>query len=154
MKARHKRFGFLLAGMVILGLAAYLVLNALNKNLSYFFSPTQVLNNEAPAGHVFRLGGLVTPGSLQRGEDLTINFIVTDNAKDVPVQYTGILPDLFQEGQGVITQGKMSAGGVFMADQVLAKHDENYMPPEVADALEQSHQEGVQNMIEQQQQVQ
>ncbi|MEA3292854.1 MAG: cytochrome c maturation protein CcmE [Pseudomonadota bacterium] len=154
MKARHKRLGFLLAGMVILGLAAYLVLNALNKNLSYFFSPTQVLNNEAPAGHVFRLGGLVTPGSLQRGDDLTVNFIVTDNARDVPVQYTGILPDLFQEGQGVIAQGKMNTGGVFVADEVLAKHDENYMPPEVADALEQSHQEGVQNMIEQQQQAQ
>ncbi len=142
MKARHKRFGFLLVGLVGLGLASWLVLNALDNNLSYFFSPTEVAENKAPGDHVFRLGGLVESGSLQRGQELTVRFVVTDNANKVNVEYTGILPDLFQEGQGVIAQGRMS-DGVFVADEVLAKHDENYMPPEVADALEKSHNAGV-----------
>ncbi|PLY17069.1 MAG: cytochrome c maturation protein CcmE [Sedimenticola sp.] len=139
MKARHKRLGFVLAGLVGLGLATWLVMNALENNLSYFFSPTEVAGNKAPKDHVFRLGGLVQPGSLQRGQELTIRFTVTDNAHNVNVAYTGILPDLFQEGQGVIAQGRMGADGVFVADEVLAKHDENYMPPEVADALQKSH---------------
>ncbi len=149
MKARHKRFGFLIAGMVGLGVAAWLVLNALDSNLSYFFSPTEVTQNKAPDNHVFRLGGLVETGSLRRGEELTVRFAVTDNANRVNVEYTGILPDLFQEGQGVIAQGRMGGSGVFVADEVLAKHDENYMPPEVADALGKAHAEGVTGMNKQ-----
>ena len=143
MKARHKRFGFLLVGLAGLGLAAWLLLNALDSNLSYFFSPTEVAQNKAPADHVYRLGGLVEAGSLRRGQELTVRFTVSDNANRVKVQYTGILPDLFAEGQGVIAQGRMGPDGVFVADEVLAKHDENYMPPEVADALQKAHDEGV-----------
>jgi len=143
VKARHKRFGFLAIGLVGLGLASWLVLNALDDNLSYFFSPTEVLDGKAPADHRFRLGGLVLPGTLERGQELTVRFVVSDNAKQVKVAYTGILPDLFKEGQGVIAQGKMGPDGVFVADEVLAKHDENYMPPEVAKSLKQSHQDGV-----------
>ncbi len=146
MKARHKRLGFLLAGLVGLGLASWLVLNALDSNLSYFFSPTEVVQNKAPADHVFRIGGLVESGSLQRGQELTVRFMVTDNANRVKVEYTGILPDLFQEGQGVIAQGRLGPNGVFVADEVLAKHDENYMPPEVADALQKGHEQGVTGM--------
>jgi len=146
MKARHKRLGFLLVGLLVLGLAAVLVFKALDRNLSYFYSPTEVIENQAPANHVFRLGGLVRPGSLQREEGLTVRFVVTDNANEVVVHYTGILPDLFAEGQGVIAQGKLGAGGVFVADEVLAKHDETYMPPEVAEALEKGHQAGVEKM--------
>jgi len=146
MKARHKRLGFLLAGLVGLGVASWLVLNALDSNLSYFFSPTEVTQNKAPADHVFRLGGLVESGSLQRGQEMTVRFVVTDNANKVKVEYTGILPDLFQEGQGVIAQGRLGPNGVFVADEVLAKHDENYMPPEVADALQKGHEEGVAGM--------
>ena len=153
MKRRHKRLGFVVAGLAILAVAAVLVLKALNQNLSYFFSPTEIYNNEAPTGRTIRVGGLVTPGSLKRGEGLTVNFVVTDNTREIPVQYSGILPDLFQEGQGVIAQGRME-DGVFVAEEVLAKHDENYMPPEVAEALEKGHQEGVQKMIEGGQQVQ
>ena len=149
MKARHKRFGFLIAGMVGLGVATWLVLNALDSNLSYFFSPTEVAQNKAPGNHVFRLGGLVETGSLRRGEELTVRFAVTDNANRVNVEYTGILPDLFQEGQGVIAQGRMGNSGVFVADEVLAKHDENYMPPEVAEALGKAHAEGVAGMNKQ-----
>lgn len=148
MKARHKRFGFILAGLVVLGLATMLVLQALDSNLSYFFSPTEVVEHKAPDNHVFRLGGLVEVGSVKRGEELTVRFAVTDNAHSVDVAYTGILPDLFQEGQGVIAQGRMGPSGVFIADEVLAKHDENYMPPEVAEALEKGHQEGVKNAAE------
>ena len=146
MKARHKRLGFLLAGLAGLGVASWLVLNALDSNLSYFFSPTEVTQNKAPADHVFRIGGLVEAGSLERGQEMTVRFVVTDNANKVNVEYTGILPDLFQEGQGVIAQGRLGPDGVFVADEVLAKHDENYMPPEVADALQKSHEEGVAGM--------
>ena len=135
MKARHKRFAIISSGIAVLALAAALVINALGNNLSYFFSPTEVAENKAPQGHTFRLGGLVEPGSLQRGQELTAHFVVTDNRNRVTVSYTGILPDLFKEGQGVITQGRMREDGVFVADEVLAKHDENYMPPEVAEAL-------------------
>ena len=135
MKARHKRLGFLAAGLVGLGLASWLVFNALDSNLSYFFSPTDIAQDKAPKDHVFRIGGLVAKGSLQRGEELTVRFDVTDTAYSTKVAYTGILPDLFDEGQGVIAQGKMGPDGVFIADEVLAKHDENYMPPEVTDAL-------------------
>ncbi len=146
MKARHKRFTLLAAGLAGLGLATALVLNALENNMSYFFDASQVVQGEAPAGHVFRLGGLVKPGSLQRGEELTVRFIVTDNAEEVPVAYTGILPDLFDEGQGVIAQGRLGSDGAFVAEEVLAKHDENYMAPEVAASMKQQHVEGVQNM--------
>jgi cytochrome c-type biogenesis protein CcmE len=137
VKARHKRFGFIVAGLAALGVATYLVLTALEGNLSYFFSPTEVAEGKAPADHVFRLGGLVESGSVQREDgSLTVNFVVTDMAQRVAVAYEGILPDLFAEGQGVIAQGKLGADNVFVADEVLAKHDENYMPPEVAEALE------------------
>ena len=135
MKARHKRLGFLVVGLTILGVAAVMVFRALDSNLSYFYSASQVVSNEAPKDHVFRLGGMVVNGSLQRGEGLTVHFTVTDNAHNVNVQYTGILPDLFQEGQGVIAQGKLNSNGVFIADEVLAKHDETYMPPEVAESM-------------------
>ncbi|WP_456376871.1 cytochrome c maturation protein CcmE [Thiolapillus sp.] len=146
MKARHKRLGFLLVGLVVLGAASWLVFNALGSNLSYFFSPTEVAEDKVPTDHVFRLGGLVKPGSVERGEELTVRFDVTDNAHTVKVAYTGILPDLFKEGQGVIAQGRMDSDGVFVAEEVLAKHDENYMSPEVADALEKAHQKGIDDM--------
>ena len=137
MKARQQRFALIVIGLAILGLATYLVLNALGGNLSYFFSPTEVTEGKAPDGHVFRLGGMVEAGSVQRATgDLTVNFVVTDHNKTVPVAYEGILPDLFAEGQGVIAQGKLGADGTFIADEVLAKHDENYMPPEVAAAMD------------------
>jgi len=149
MKARQKRLGFVVLGLLALGIITALVLNALKGNLSYFFSPTEVVEGKAPDNHVFRLGGLVVAGSLERGnQDLSVRFLVTDNAHNVPVTYTGILPDLFKEGQGVIAQGKMDADGVFMADEVLAKHDENYMPPEVAEALDKAHQEGIAQQAE------
>ena len=135
MKARHKRLGFLVVGLTVLGVAAVLVFRALDSNLSYFYSASEVVHNQAPKDHVFRLGGMVVDGSLKRAEGLTVNFTVTDNASNVNVQYTGILPDLFQEGQGVIAQGKLDSDGVFIADEVLAKHDETYMPPEVADSM-------------------
>jgi len=149
MKARQKRLLFVVVGLVGLGVITTLVLSALKGNLSSFFSPSQVVAGEAPADHLFRLGGLVQPGSVDKGaaedgsRDLLVRFVVTDNAREVPVVYKGILPDLFQEGQGVIAQGKLDAEGVFQAAEVLAKHDENYMPPEVAEALEKAHQEGV-----------
>ena len=139
MKARHKRLSFLTAGLVGLGLASWLVFNALDSNLSYFFSPSDVAGNKAPSDHVYRLGGMVENGSLERGQELTVRFAVTDTAHSVKVAYTGILPDLFAEGQGVIAQGRMGPDGVFVADEVLAKHDENYMPPEVADAIDKAH---------------
>ena len=136
MKPRHKRALAILAGVATLGVATALVLNAFQSNLVFFFSPTQVAAKEAPRDRAFRVGGLVEAGSLQRDTNgLTVRFIVTDTAKTVPVTYTGMLPDLFQEGKGVVAQGKLGPDGVFMADQVLAKHDENYMPPEAAEAL-------------------
>jgi cytochrome c-type biogenesis protein CcmE len=138
MKARHKRFGFLLIGMAGLALVSWLIFNALGSNISYFFSPSDIAANKAPPGHLIRLGGLVKEGSLERGKELTIRFVVTDKTHDVDVAYTGILPDLFAEGQGVVAQGRMGRGGVFVAEQVLAKHDENYMAPEVAEALDEA----------------
>lgn len=137
MKARHKRLGIVVVGLAAIGLVTVLVLNALEGNLSYFFSPTEVAEGKAPADHVFRLGGLVENGSVRREEgDLTVNFVVTDMAQRITVAYSGILPDLFAEGQGVIAQGRLGADNVFVAEEVLAKHDETYMPPEVASALE------------------
>ena len=127
----------IVAGVAVLGIALTLVFKAFNSNMVFFFSPSDVQAQKAPVDRAFRLGGLVEEGSLQREDDgLTVHFKVTDNAKTIPVVFTGILPDLFREGQGVVAQGKLSNEGVFMASEVLAKHDETYMPPEVADALE------------------
>jgi cytochrome c-type biogenesis protein CcmE len=137
MKPRTKRALAIVAGLATLGVATALVLKAFQSNLVFFFSPSQVAANEAPKDRAFRVGGLVEVGSLQRDPNgLTVRFVVTDTAKTVPVTYTGMLPDLFQEGKGVVAQGKLRADGVFVAEQVLAKHDENYMPPEAAEALE------------------
>ena len=136
MKPRSKRLIAIASGLAALGVATALVLNAFNSNLVFFFSPTQVAANEAPQGRSFRIGGLVEQGSIQReAKGLTTRFVVTDLAKTIPVTYTGLLPDLFKEGKGVVAQGKLGADGIFRADQVLAKHDENYMPPEAATAL-------------------
>jgi cytochrome c-type biogenesis protein CcmE len=136
MKPRQKRLMFIVAGVAGVGLAAALVLSALKSNVSLYFTPTQVMNKEAPQGRSFRIGGLVEIGSVQREKDgLTVNFVITDMVKSMPVIYKGILPDLFKEGKGVVAQGKMEADGIMHADEVLAKHDENYMPPEAADAL-------------------
>lgn len=137
MKPRHKRLAFIVGGLAGLGIASALVLNAFQSNMVFFFSPSQVTSNEAPKDRSFRLGGLVEEGSLKRADDgLTVNFVVTDNLEKINVTYTGILPDLFREGQGVVAQGRIGSSGQFLADEVLAKHDENYMPPEVAEALE------------------
>jgi cytochrome c-type biogenesis protein CcmE len=136
MKPRHKRLALIVGGLAIIGVAAALVLNAFQNNLVFFFSPTQVAAKEAPTQKAFRIGGLVQQGSVTREDDgLTVRFVVTDLANSMPVVYKGILPDLFKEGKGVVAQGHLGADGVFRADQVLAKHDENYMPPEAADAL-------------------
>ncbi len=139
MKARHKRGLLIAAGVVMLAVAAGLVLSAFQKNLVFFFTPSQVVAREVPVGKPFRIGGMVAERSLQREPDgLTVRFVVTDTVKSVPVMYTGILPDLFKEGQGVVAQGKVGDDGVFVATEVLAKHDENYMPPEAAHAVEQA----------------
>lgn len=139
MKARQKRMVLVALAVVGVGLAAFLAINALQSNIAYFFSPTQVLAGEAPKETLFRLGGLVKADTLHRQEDgLTVAFVVTDTAQEVTVNYTGILPDLFGEGQGVVAKGRLGENGVFIAEEVLAKHDESYMPPEVADALEEA----------------
>ena len=136
MKPRHKRLAVIGVGLAGLGIAAALVLNAFQNNLVFFFSPTQVAAREAPLQKNFRVGGLVQEKSLKREDDgLTVSFVVTDLANSMTVVYKGILPDLFKEGKGVVAQGQLGADGIFHADQVLAKHDENYMPPEAADAL-------------------
>ena len=139
MKPRHKRIVLIFAGLAILGVASALVLNAFQSNLVFFFTPTQVMAKEAPLNKNFRIGGMVEQGSLKRLPDgLTVEFRVTDTARTMPVVYQGILPDLFKEGKGVVAQGKLSEDGVFHANQVLAKHDENYMPPDAAHAIEQA----------------
>ena len=143
MKARHRRFAWIGAGLAALAVAVGLVLNAFQSNLVFFFSPSQVLAKEAPVGRPFRIGGLVESGSLKRDPgSLSIHFVVTDTVQKVPVSYTGLLPDLFKEGKGVVAQGTLGTDGVFRATEVLAKHDENYMPPEAAAALEQAHKGG------------
>ena len=134
MKPRHKRLAFVAIALVGIGLIATLVLSAFRSNLVFFFTPTQIAANEAPKGRAFRVGGLVGPGSLKR-DGTTVHFVVTDNVKSVNVSYTGILPDLFKEGKGVVAQGTLETDGTFHAAEVLAKHDENYMPPEAGDAL-------------------
>ena len=127
------------AGLAALGIAAALVLNAFQSNLVFFFSPSQVVADEAPKGKTFRIGGMVETGSVKRQDDgLTVRFRVTDTAHTIPVVYTGILPDLFKEGKGVVAQGRLTHDGVFEASEVLAKHDENYMPPQAAHAVEQA----------------
>jgi cytochrome c-type biogenesis protein CcmE len=139
MKARHRRFAWIGAGLATLGVAAALVLNAFQSNLVFFFTPSQVLAKEAPQSRAFRIGGLVESGSLQRDPNsLTVRFRVTDTAQTIPVTYTGLLPDLFKEGKGVVAQGSLGADGAFHATEVLAKHDENYMPPEAKQAIEQA----------------
>ena len=137
MKRRHKRIGFIVIALVSLSIAAYLVASAFRNNLVFFFSPTQVAAKEAPVNRTFRVGGLVQEGTLKRDPDgLTVRFTVTDTAQSIPVVYKGILPDLFKEGRGCVAQGKLSSDGVFQAEQVLAKHDENYMPPEAGQAID------------------
>lgn len=137
MKRRHKRIGIIVIGLVGLGLAAFLALSAFQNNLVFFFSPTQVVAKEAPVNRTFRIGGLVENGTVKRDSDgLTVRFTVTDTAASVPVVYKGILPDLFKEGRGCVAQGRIGSDGVFQADEVLAKHDENYMPPEAGAAID------------------
>ena len=139
MKPRTRRFAWIAAGLAALGVAAALVLNAFQSNLVFFFSPSQVAAKEAPQGRAFRIGGMVEAGSLAREPNsLTVRFIVTDTAKTIPVTYTGLLPDLFKEGKGVVAQGTLESDGVFHASEVLAKHDENYMPPQAKDAVDQA----------------
>jgi len=141
LKPRTKRAIWIAAGIAALGVATTLVLNAFQSNMVFYITPTQVAANEAPRDRPFRMGGLVETGSLVRDKDaLTVRFKVTDKARTIPVVYTGILPDLFREGKGVIAQGRVGADGVFHATEILAKHDENYMPPAAADAVKQAQQ--------------
>lgn len=134
MKPRHRKMAIAAGVVLVLGAVVALVLNAFQSNLVFFYSPTQVAANEAPQGRTFRLGGLVEKGSVKR-DGLVVSFIVTDTARSIPVRFEGILPDLFKEGKGVVAQGQLK-DGVFLAREVLAKHDENYMPPEAAQALQ------------------
>jgi cytochrome c-type biogenesis protein CcmE len=139
VKPRHKRIAAIAVGVAALGIAAALVLSAFQKNLVFFFTPSQVAANEAPQGRTFRIGGMVVRGSLKR-EGVNVEFTVTDTAKSMRVTYHGQLPDLFREGKGVVAQGQLGADGMFRASEVLAKHDENYMPPEAADAVKRAQQ--------------
>ena len=138
MTPRQKRM--VLVGLILAGVAGavFLALTAFQKNLLYFYTPSQVAAGESPKDYTFRVGGLVVQGSVKRSEGVTVRFDVTDGVATVPITYTGILPDLFREGQGIISIGKMNGLGVFEASEVLAKHDENYMPPEVGEALKKS----------------
>jgi cytochrome c-type biogenesis protein CcmE len=137
MKRRHKRIGIIIVALAGLSVATYLVASAFRNNLVFFFSPTQVAAKEAPVNRTFRIGGLVEEGTVKRESDgLTVRFTVTDTAASIPVVYKGILPDLFKEGRGCVAQGRIGADGVFQADEVLAKHDENYMPPEAGEAID------------------
>jgi cytochrome c-type biogenesis protein CcmE len=140
MKPRTRRFAWIATGLAVLGIAAALVLNAFQSNLVFFFTPSQIAAKEAPQGRAFRVGGLVEAGSLSREPNsLTVRFRVTDTAQTIPVTYTGLLPDLFKEGKGVVAQGTLGPDGVFRATDVLAKHDENYMPPEAKAAIDAAH---------------
>jgi cytochrome c-type biogenesis protein CcmE len=143
MKPRRKRALMIVGGLAALSIAAALVLSAFRQNLVFFFTPTQVAAREAPQGRTFRLGGMVVPGSVQRQSDgVTVRFVVTDTAMNVPVAYRGVLPDLFREGKGVVTQGRLGDDGVFQASEVLAKHDENYSPPEAEEAVKRAQAAG------------
>ncbi|OQW86085.1 MAG: cytochrome c biogenesis protein CcmE [Rhodoferax ferrireducens] len=137
MKPRQKRAAIIVGGLAAISLSAYFVLNAFESNLVFFFTPSQIELGEAPKDRTFRVGGMVKEGSLQR-VNMTSSFVVTDTAKEVKVSYTGILPDLFKEGKGVVAQGKLDSSGLFAASEVLAKHDENYMPPEAQHAMDQA----------------
>ncbi len=140
MKPRHKRLAMIAVGVVALGAVTALVLTAFQENLVFFFTPTQVAQKEAPQGRTFRIGGMVETGSVKRQPDgVTVQFNVTDTAKAIPVTYRGPLPDLFREGKGVVAQGQLGPDGIFRANEVLAKHDENYMPPEAAEAVKKAH---------------
>jgi cytochrome c-type biogenesis protein CcmE len=140
MKPRHKRIAMIGGGLAALAAAAGLVMTAFQQNLVFFFTPSQVAAHEAPQGKTFRIGGMVETGSVRRQPDgVTVRFTVTDTAKSIPVVYQGALPDLFKEGKGVVAQGRIGPDGVFQAKEVLAKHDENYMPPEAADAVKRAH---------------
>ena len=141
MKPRHKRAAIIVGALIAIGIAAVLILNALNSNIALYVTPSEVAAGKSPAGQVFRIGGMVKDGSVKR-DGLTVNFVITDMVKDIPVAYTGILPDLFKEGKGAVIQGRLNADGQFIASEVLAKHDENYMPPEAKHALEQAQKNG------------
>jgi cytochrome c-type biogenesis protein CcmE len=147
VKPRHKRLLAILGGLAALGAATALVLMAFQENLVFFFTPSQVAAKEAPQGRLFRIGGMVEKGSLKR-DGVEVRFVVTDTAKDIPVVYRGPLPDLFREGKGVVAQGTLGADGVFQAREVLAKHDENYMPPEAAEALKKAAAEKAQRTLQ------
>jgi cytochrome c-type biogenesis protein CcmE len=148
MKPRHKRIAAIAIGVVALGVATALVLRAFNENLVFFFTPSQIVAHEAPQGRTFRIGGMVEKGSVRRQADgVTVQFIVTDTAKSIPVTYKGSLPDLFREGKGVVAQGQLGADGVFRANEVLAKHDENYMPPEAAEAVKRAQEKTSKSLI-------
>jgi len=140
VKPRHKKLIVIALGVAALGVATALVLRAFNENLVFFFTPSEVVEHKAPQGRTFRIGGMVEKGSVKREPDgVTVRFVVTDTAKSIPVAYRGSLPDLFREGKGVVAQGQLGADGVFQAREVLAKHDENYMPPEAAEAVKRAH---------------
>jgi len=137
MKPRHKRIAIIAGGLAAIGIAAALVLNALDSNIALYVTPSEVAAGKAPKDKAFRIGGMVREGSIKR-DGVTVNFVVTDTVKEIPVSYTGILPDLFKEGKGAVVQGKLGADGRFTASEVLAKHDENYMPPAAKDAVDQA----------------
>lgn len=141
MKPRQKRIAIIVGALIAVSLAAVLILNALNSNIALFVTPSEVAAGKSPAGQAFRIGGMVRDGSVKR-DGLTVNFVITDMVKDIPVAYTGILPDLFKEGKGAVIQGRLNSNGQFIASEVLAKHDENYMPPEAQHALEQAKKNG------------
>jgi len=137
MKPRHKRIAIILGGLAAIGAGTAFVMNALDSNIAFFVTPSEIAVGKAPQGKAFRVGGMVKEGSVTR-DNLTVHFVLTDTARDVPVSYTGILPDLFKEGKGAVAQGRIGPDGVFVASEVLAKHDENYMPPEAQHAVEQA----------------
>jgi cytochrome c-type biogenesis protein CcmE len=137
MKPRHKRIALIAGGLAAIGIASAFVLNALDSNIALYITPSEVVAGKAPKGKLFRIGGMVREGSLRR-DNLTVHFVITDTAKDIPVAYTGILPDLFKEGKGAVIQGRLYDAGLFTATEVLAKHDENYMPPEAKAAVDQA----------------
>ncbi len=137
MKPRQKRIALIVGGLASLAIAAGLALNALDSNIALYVTPTEVAAGKAPQGKAFRIGGLVKEGSIKR-QDMTVRFVITDTAKEIPVAYTGILPDLFRDGKGAVVQGRLGSDGIFTATEVLAKHDENYMPPEAKHAIDQA----------------
>jgi cytochrome c-type biogenesis protein CcmE len=137
MKPRQKRIALIVGGLASIALAAVLTLNALDSNIALYVTPSEVLAGKAPQGKAFRIGGLVKEGSVKR-QDMTVRFIITDTVKEIPIAYTGILPDLFRDGKGAVVQGRLGGDGVFTATEVLAKHDENYMPPEAKHAVDQA----------------